>query len=112
MATLPVVRSEGSAAKSPPAMPFTRRVSGLAANLGSGASACSPMTGSLALRSTGTAAAALAVWATPGIESILNTGPVLVIRRSRQRVLPALKRSALARSIRCGKSTAHSWGGR
>ena len=24
----------------------------------------------------------------------------------------ALKRSALARSIRCGKSTAHSWGGR
>ena len=57
-------------------------------------------------------AAALAICPTPGVDSALNTGSVLVMRRSRHRGFVSLKRAALARSIRCGKSTAHSCGGR
>ena len=66
----------------------------------------------LLIRRMGELITAFASWPMPGVDNKLNNGSVLVISRSRRFVSPFLKRYALARSIRCGKSTAHSCGGR
>ena len=48
----------------------------------------------------------------PVRDSGLNSSLVLVRMRSRHFTSPWRNFQAFARSIRCGKSTAHSWGGR
>ena len=80
--------------------------------VGRGASLWMPATRSPMPRRKPTLAAPFANCPMPGVEATLNTGAVLVMSRSRQRGLRSAKAVALARSIRCGKSTFHSWGGR
>ena len=114
MATRPVVVSEGRAFRCSPTTSAVTALNVLETNFGVGAAAWMPATRSPSLRTVPLPAAALANCAAPGKAAALKSGPVLVMRRSRQRVfaLASRWRCAFARSMRCGKSTAHSWGGR
>src|SRR6185295_1802205 len=78
---------------------------------GSHASCATPSTPCITLRTTGSLFALFTACTTTGIVASLPTASVLVSRRSRVDTGRSLNRCALARSIRCGKSTFHGCGG-
>jgi hypothetical protein len=69
------------------------------------------MTLSISVRTAGVALALLTISTTTGIVASRPTRSVFVSQRSRQPDFPCLNAVALARSIRCGKSTFHGCGG-
>ena len=84
---------------------------GFAAYDGNLRSACTPSIFSITLRANGAVLALFTICTTTGIVASLPTRSVLVSSRSRMRVLPLRNLRALARSIRCGKSTFQGCGG-
>src|SRR3954447_22910086 len=74
-------------------------------------SLCTPKTDCITVRAGRALLARLTICTTTGMEASLPTASVLVSILSRSIVSPFLNLTALARSITCGKSTFHGWGG-